>query len=952
MNENKIKALLYKVKTDEIEQCAKEIDSLDYTLEFKVVKKLSLLKSEIINNLWNIVLFDCTSEVKDIEEIVDFINDIHRNIQSIIISDQIDKSIVKLTLKKTRIDLVSKPNKGQLVYSIITNFEKTKTYSQAEFTQKELLRLQKTQTEHDNFLNQVIESTSNPIFYKGTEGRYYGCNTAFANFIGLPKDEIIGKTVFDIAPKEFAQKYYEMDQEFFKNPETQSYEYKVANQQGEIMDVIFYKTAIRDDDGNVVGLLGHMFDITNRKKLETELKKEKEIADFILDNSSILYVTLDVDGVITSVNKRACTVLELNKEQIIGKKWVEQFIPEEQKESVEKVFKDILNETVDISKKVEGQVLSATKKVKDIVWKNSLIKDADGKVMGTLSSGEEIIEQNRLAKELELSESKYQALIENMHEGLGIVDMDEKIILSNPAFDKIFGLEPGEMIGRDLRDFIKKEDLEIVKQETNLRKKDQKSQYKVAIIRNDNKERVINISSVPWKNENNEIIGTLGMIMDITTENYFNKKLQEKIKIEESIVKISSQFITIENFDDKLNFALKELRNIIEAEQYGLLVVKNNQLILNSEQHYNESTNGEIGFQSVQLNQFKYALNMLDSLDFIFIDDVTKLPNEATTEKEIFNKHKIFNFLGIPFYSKSRLAGLLTISNIYDINEWTLEDLSTLRTVAGVIGHAYNRKVAEDQAQKLKFDLITKNDELEQVVYVTSHDIRSPVVNILGFSDEMIKALNKLTNRVFDKANTIHNREDIENLVNNDIPQIMNFIKVSGQKIDKLLLALLKLSRLGRAAINKVNVNMNELMNSLLSTFEYRIKEHDVDIQLEPLSDCYTDEVQINQVFSNLIDNAIKYRSPDRKPIIKISSYTHDENSTYCIEDNGIGISETELDKIFDVFYRIDPENQDGEGIGLSLIKKTVERLDGDISVGSTEGVGTKFYISLEKQKQ
>lgn len=951
MNENTIRGLFYKISIKEIEQYILELESFEYFLDYKTADTLNVLKSEILKNSWNIILCDCDSEKKDIEEIVDFINDTNRPIRVIIISESIDKSLLKLSLKESKVDLTTKDRSNQVAYSIIKCYQKTITLNQSEFAQKELMRLQKTQTEHDNFLNQVIESTSNPIFYKGSEGRYFGCNTAFANFIGLPKDEIIGKTVFEVAPKEFAQKYYEMDQEFFKNPVTQRYEYKVANSKGEIMDVIFFKTAIRDDNGNVVGLLGHMFDITERKKLEVELKKEKEIAEFILDSSNMIYVTLDLNGTITSVNKRTCSVLELSKGQIIGKNWIEHFIPEDRKRKVDKIFHDILSGSVNLSQKIEGKVLTATKKVIDVLWENSLIKDNNGQVIGTLSSGKEIIEENRLAKELELTENKYQTLVENMHEGLGIVDLDEKIIFSNPAFDKIFGLKPGEMLGRDIRDFIKKDDLDKIQHETDLRKTDRKSQYKVNIKRKDGKERVISISSVPWKNEKDEIVGTLGMITDVTTEDYFNKKLEEKVEIEQSIVKISSQFISVEKFDEKLNYALRELHNIIEAERYGLLVVKNNKILLSTEQHYYDSSKQGTDFENIEYDTFEYALKMLESLDFIFIDDVNNLPDEAKVEKEIFAKHKIFNFLGIPFYSESRLAGLLAISNIYDVNEWTIEELSLLRTVAGIIGHAYNRKIAEDKAQKLKIDLITKNKELEQVVYVTSHDIRSPVVNILGFSDEMIKALNKLTNKVFDQANTIHNQEDIEYLVNKDIPQIMNFIKISGQKIDKLLLALLKLSRLGRAAINKVNVDMNELMNSLLSTFEYRIKEQNVDIQIEPLSGCYTDEVQVNQVFSNLIDNAIKYRSPERKPIIKISSQENGEYVTYCIQDNGIGISEKELDKIFDVFYRIDPENQNGEGMGLALIKKTVERLDGDISVGSTEGKGTKFYISLEKQQ-
>ncbi len=950
MNNNTIKGLFYKVDTNEIKQYAQELNTLEYFLEFKLVTTLNHVKSEILNNTWNMVLLDGTVEQNDMEEILDFIHDTNRNISILVLSKSINKPLLEFVLQKPKMDIVRKDNLNQLAYSIINNFEKTQTLNQNEFAKKELIRLQKTQSEHDHFLNQVIESTSNPIFYKGTEGRYFGCNTAFANFIGLPKNEIIGKTVFEIAPKEFARKYHKMDQEFFENPVTQQYEYKVANMQGEIMDVVFYKSAIRDDNGNVVGLLGHMFDISDRKKLETDLKREKELAQKILDTSDEMFVSMDLHGNITSVNKKTCDVFRCGKQHLIGKNWFSDIIPKDEVEVSKESFKEIISKSANHRESVHRKIITFDKQEKQVSWKIGQIADAEGNISGVLISGREMHGQD-ITHKLEMSEKRYQLLIENMQEGIGIADLNENVVFSNAAFDKIFGFEPGEMVGKNLKDFIIEEEMEKVFKETGKRKSNLKSVYKLAIKRKDSKQRVINVSSVPWKDNKDQIIGAIGMVTDITTHDYFTKRLESKVKIEQSIVKISSQFISTENFDDKLNFALKELHTIIEAERYGMLIVKDNSITLNAEQHFSGSTNMGVEFQPIEYKKFQFALKMLESLDFIFIDDITKLPEEAKTEKEIFTQHRIFNFLGIPFYSQSKLAGILAISNIYNVNEWTIEDLSLLRTVADVIGHAYHRKIAEDKAQSLKYDLITKNKELEQVVYVTSHDIRSPVVNILGFSDEMIKALNKLTNKVFDEANTIQNRGDIEYLINKDIPQILNFIKISGQKIDKLLLALLKLSRLGRAAINKANVNMNELMSSLLSTFEYKVKELDIEIQTENLHNCYTDEVQINQVFSNIIDNAIKYRSPQRKAVIKISSQQNNNKITYCIEDNGIGIPESELDKIFDVFYRIDPENQEGEGMGLALIKKTIERLDGDISVGSVQGEGTKFYISLEKQK-
>lgn len=947
---NRINAIFYNFNSNDLENVVEKIQNVGYSLQYSNISDLHDLKSELKNSTLDILVVDNDTSKSSLEEILEFIEDLERNISVLIVSDNINMELVQLAFKDGYNDIVPKSDSCQLCIALIRNYEKTKAFEQLDFTKKELLRSQKSQNEHEYFLNQIIESTTNPIFYKGKAGRYLGCNKAFANFIGLPKEKIIGKTVFEVSPEELAQKYFEMDQEFFENPDTQQYEYQVAHSEGHIMDVIFYKTAIRDEEGNVTGLLGHMFDITKRKKLENELRKEKDLAQNVLDTSNEMFVSMDLNGNITSVNKKTCEVFKCGKQFLIGKNWFNDIISKNEVELSKKVFNEIINNKANLNEPIERKIVTPENEEKKILWQVAQIKNPDGKIVGILASGREIIE-GKIEQRLELRERRFRFLIENLQEGIGIVDLNENVIFSNMAFDYIFGFEPGEIVGKNISEFILREDVEKVFKETENRKSDIKSKYKIRIRRADGKERTISVSSVPWKNENSVIAGTLAVITDITAQEFSTMRLEKKIKIENSIIKISSQFISTDHFDEKLSFTLKELNKIIEAERYAMFVIQNNKIVLLNT-HVNDIVdNYESDYEDVPLQNIEYSMAMLESLDFIFYDDISKLPDEGMLEKQIFKRYNIFNFLGIPFYSESKLAGFIAIINIFDVNDWTIEDLSVLRTITEIIGHAYSRNKAEEQVRQLHLDLITKNKELEQVVYVTSHDIRSPVVNILGFSDEMTKALNKLANKIFDESNTINNKDDIEFLLDKDVPQILNFIKISGQKIDKLLLALLKLSRLGRAAINKVNIDMNKLMSSLLDTFEFRIKQENVNIEISDLPDCFTDEVQINQVFSNLIDNAIKYRSPEREPILKISGVENENNVTYCIEDNGIGIPETELDKIFDVFYRINPENQDGEGIGLSLIKKTIERLGGEISVGSEEGKGTKFYITLEKHK-
>jgi PAS domain S-box-containing protein len=138
-----------------------------------------------------------------------------------------------------------------------------------------------------DYLNSLLETIPNPVFYKDAQGRYTGCNRAFEDFIGKPRSDIVGKTVYDLGPKEIADKYYEMDSALFKKPGKQHYEWKIKKTDGSLRDVIFDKATIKDSFGNVAGLVGVISDITERKKSEQALRKSESTLKAILAASPI-----------------------------------------------------------------------------------------------------------------------------------------------------------------------------------------------------------------------------------------------------------------------------------------------------------------------------------------------------------------------------------------------------------------------------------------------------------------------------------------------------------------------------------------------------------------------------------------------------------------------------------------------------------------------------------------
>jgi len=257
-------------------------------------------------------------------------------------------------------------------------------------------------------------------------------------------------------------------------------------------------------------------------------------------------------------------------------------------------------------------------------------------------------------------------------------------------------------------------------------------------------------------------------------------------------------------------------------------------------------------------------------------------------------------------------------------------------------------KQSEEKLARLNIDLKGKNEELEQVVYVASHDLRSPLVNIEGYSRELEYSIKDLRDTLSDKSldNVLN---ELTPILDDDIPEALRFIRTSTSKMDKLLAGLLRLSRSGRAALKIESLNMNQIFSKVIDSTEFQIKETGVEIIADDLPPCQGDAIQMDQVFSNLLDNALKCLDTNRPGMIRISGEVVGDQSVYCVEDNGIGIDVNHVNKIFEIFHQLDPAKNKGEGLGLTIVKRILTRLEGSIRVESTIGLGSRFYVSMPK---
>ncbi|MCX7148581.1 MAG: PAS domain S-box protein [Rhodocyclales bacterium] len=166
-----------------------------------------------------------------------------------------------------------------------------------------------------HFMEQLVEAIPGPVFYKDRQGRYLGFNQRYLDFIGKPRSELIGATVYDIAPRDLADRYQAADEELFNNPGSQVYETQVQPASGERRDVLFHKATFMDSDGRVGGIIGIMFDITERKRMEARMQQAATVFD-----SSAEGITITApDGSIIAVNRAFTEITGYSEQEVLGR---------------------------------------------------------------------------------------------------------------------------------------------------------------------------------------------------------------------------------------------------------------------------------------------------------------------------------------------------------------------------------------------------------------------------------------------------------------------------------------------------------------------------------------------------------------------------------------------------------------------------------------------------------
>jgi len=267
----------------------------------------------------------------------------------------------------------------------------------------------------------------------------------------------------------------------------------------------------------------------------------------------------------------------------------------------------------------------------------------------------------------------------------------------------------------------------------------------------------------------------------------------------------------------------------------------------------------------------------------------------------------------------------------------------------------------ETTVEERTADLREANDEIQRFAYIVSHDLRSPLVNIMGFTSELEELRSEIFKRIaalgraptslppppIDGDSTTLALAGEDRRLLQDFSEALEFIKSSIDKMDRLISAILNLTREGRREFEPVRIETRELIEAVVATLAHQAGEAQAQIRIGPLPEITSDRLALEQIFSNLIDNALKYLKPGVPGNIVIRGRTKLNFAIFEVSDNGRGIDPKDHQRIFELFRRSGTQDKPGQGIGLAHVRALVRRLGGSMSVSSEIDKGSTFTITL-----
>jgi len=517
----------------------------------------------------------------------------------------------------------------------------------------------------------LIERQGQGLGIVDTEERFVYCNPAGEEIFGVPPGELVGRNLREFTTFEAFRVIGKETQNRLGGKST-TYELQIVRPGGEIRHLLVTATPWKDKSGRIVGTTAIFSDETERKRMEGELRESEERFRSLYSTMNegvclheVIYDELGVavDYRIIDVNPAYESILALKRETVIRR------LASEVYGTSKAPNIDIYEQVASTGRPTNFETYFPPMKKHFSI---SVFSPGKGKFATIFT---DITERKQVEERLRESEERYRLLIERQREGLIVVDLEEKVVLCNPAGEEVFGMPPGGLIDRNLSEFTSPTTFEMLKKETQDRIAGKSSTYEVEIARPNGEKRILLAASTPWMDRDGRIVGSLGIFRDITEQKRMEGALRHRAEqlaaLQETLLGITGR----QDLPKLLNSIIERAAGLLDAAGGGLYLCDPDRREVRCVVAYNTKTNA-VG---TVLKYGEGAAGVVAQTGKpLIIDDYGEWKDRAAA----FEKEKPFSaVLSAPMIWQGEVTGVIHVLR-YEAKRFTEQDLEQLATFA------------------------------------------------------------------------------------------------------------------------------------------------------------------------------------------------------------------------------------------------------------------------------
>jgi PAS domain S-box-containing protein len=706
-----------------------------------------------------------------------------------------------------------------------------------------------------------------------------------------------------IHPDDFSRLRLEVEKARSASAHISENEFRIVRKDGEIAWVHELVQTTCEGPGAPVKVEGILYDVTARKRAELALKDSESRYHELADLLPLTAFELDLEGRIVFTNQKGLEVFRYSPEDLRRGLTIFDAVAVDDPDDLEKAFTLALSEAYPehefLMKRKDGSTFPG------LIYSAPIIRD--GRPSGLRGIIVDISERREMEEELKASERFYRTLIEDQTDLICRFRPDGTLTFANDAYCRYFGKTRQELIGHAFMPLIPEEDQEMVHQNfSSLSRERPITSYTHRVI--------LPGGEVRWQHWTDRAI------------------FDEEGQLSE-FQSVGQDITEQKRMDDELRRAHKKLQEIIDFLPDATFVIDQDRKVIAWNRAIEVMTGVRkeeiIGEGDYAYGEPFYGYKRPILIDLIFSDDADLKASYDYVERK---ENDIFAEVFVPHFCGGRGVYLLgAASPLFDDEGRITGAIESIRDIT-------KRKRAEEMLQRAHDELEArvaertreleaKNAEMERFAYTVSHDLRSPLVTIQGFLGFL--------------------KEDVRDRDEERIEADIEMISGAVEKMDYLLRDTLRLSRIGRVANPPENVPFGEIVSDALASTSEMAKAKGVEIAVaEEWPSVCVDRLRISEMLVNLVENGTKYMGDQPRPRIEIGWRKDGEEVVFFVRDNGIGIDPGQQVKVFELFYKADPESE-GTGAGLAIVKRIIEVHGGRTWVESEEGEGSTFCFTL-----